>query len=77
MSERCLIENISDTARLVAAYRAIESERPDASFEIPSQKVSPGKRVFRLLLGGLLLELPWGRNRWMGNCVLLKREDPF
>ena len=29
------IENISDTARWVALYRAIESERPDAHFRDP------------------------------------------
>ena len=29
------IENISDTARWVALYRALESERPDAHFRDP------------------------------------------
>jgi len=33
MSEQPLISNVSDTARWVAAYRALESARPDALFK--------------------------------------------
>ena len=36
--------NISDTARWVAVYRAIESERPDAWFRDPLAKRLAGER---------------------------------
>ena len=39
-----LIENISDTARWVAAYRAMESERPDAIFRDPFARRLAGER---------------------------------
>jgi methyltransferase (TIGR00027 family) len=39
-----LIENISDTARWVAYYRAMESERPDALFTDPFARRLAGER---------------------------------
>ena len=39
-----LIENVSDTARWVAAYRAMESERPDAIFRDPFARQLAGER---------------------------------
>lgn len=39
-----LIQNVSDTAFMVAAYRAIESERPDALFHDPLADTLAGKR---------------------------------
>ena len=39
-----LIENVSDTARWVAFYRAMESERPDALFRDPWAKKLAGER---------------------------------
>jgi methyltransferase, putative, TIGR00027 family len=39
-----LIENISDTARWVAYYRAMESERPDALFNDPFARRLAGER---------------------------------
>lgn len=39
-----LIRNISDTARWVAAYRARESERPDALFRDPFARALAGER---------------------------------
>lgn len=39
-----LIENVSDTARWVAFYRAMESERPDALFRDPWAKRLAGER---------------------------------
>jgi len=39
-----LIRNISDTARWVAIYRAIESERPDALFRDPYARRLAGER---------------------------------
>src|ERR1044071_1218175 len=39
-----LIEDISDTARWVAYYRAIESERPDAIFRDPFARRLAGTR---------------------------------
>jgi methyltransferase (TIGR00027 family) len=38
------IENVSDTARWVALYRAIESERPDAHFRDPYARRLAGER---------------------------------
>ena len=39
-----LIENVSDTARWVAYYRAMESERPDALFRDPWARKLAGER---------------------------------
>jgi O-methyltransferase involved in polyketide biosynthesis len=39
-----LISNISDTARWIAAYRAIESARPDALFDDPLADRLAGQR---------------------------------
>jgi methyltransferase (TIGR00027 family) len=39
-----MITNISDTARWVAMYRAIESERPDARFQDPHARRLAGER---------------------------------
>ena len=39
-----LIENISDTARWVAYYRAMETERPDAIFRDPFASKLAGER---------------------------------
>ena len=38
------IENVSDTARWVAIYRAMESERPDAIFRDPFARRLAGER---------------------------------
>src|SRR5438034_11780974 len=38
------LENISDTARWVALYRAMESERPDAHFRDPHARRLAGER---------------------------------
>src|SRR5690348_7149806 len=38
------IENISDTARWVAVYRAMETERPDALFRDPFAKQLAGEK---------------------------------
>jgi methyltransferase (TIGR00027 family) len=49
------IENISDTARWVAFYRAVESERPDALFHDPyaRQLAGPqGEAIARTIPGG-------------------------
>lgn len=43
-----LIENISDTARWVAAYRAMETERPDAHFRDPLARELAGERGFAI-----------------------------
>jgi methyltransferase (TIGR00027 family) len=43
------LRNISDTALWVAAYRAEESERPDALFHDPFARRLTGERGFRLL----------------------------
>jgi methyltransferase (TIGR00027 family) len=50
-----LIESISDTARWVAAYRALESERPDAIFKDPFARRLAGDRgeeIARQIRGG-------------------------
>jgi methyltransferase (TIGR00027 family) len=50
------LRNISDTALWVAAYRAEESERPDAHFHDPFARDLAGERGFQLLD-----EMPKGR----------------
>src|SRR4051812_7387828 len=44
MAESRIIENVSDTARWVAYYRAMETERPDAHFRDPLAKCLAGER---------------------------------
>jgi len=44
MPEEPLIRNIADTARWMAVYRAIESERPDALFRDPYARRLAGER---------------------------------
>lgn len=44
------IESISDTARLIAIARAIETERPDANFHDPWARMLGGDRGEKLLL---------------------------
>lgn len=54
------IRSISDTARWVAVYRAMETERPDAIFRDPYARRLAGERgeqIVRALRGGL-------RNSW-------------
>jgi methyltransferase (TIGR00027 family) len=49
------IQNISDTARWVAFYRAEESERPDAKFRDPFARTlagEQGEQIVRSLCGG-------------------------
>ena len=43
------LQNVSDTALWVAAYRAEESERPDALFEDPYARKLTGPRGFEIL----------------------------
>lgn len=53
------IENISDTARWVAVYRAMETARPDAIFRDPfAERLAPPKvrEGFRRFSGIVLLE---------------------
>jgi O-methyltransferase involved in polyketide biosynthesis len=47
------IENVSDTARWVAMYRALESDRPDAHFHDPYARLLAGERgdFFFLVIG--------------------------
>jgi len=43
------VENISDTARWVAVYRAMETERPDAHFRDPHARELAGERGEQIL----------------------------
>src|ERR1700683_3089968 len=47
-SDDALIRNVSDTARLVAVDRAVESERPDALFRDPFARRLAGERGARI-----------------------------
>jgi methyltransferase (TIGR00027 family) len=47
-SDDSLIRNVSDTARLVAVDRAVESERPDALFRDPYARRLAGERGARI-----------------------------
>ena len=44
MSTPAILESISDTARWVAMYRALESDRPDAHFHDPYARLLAGER---------------------------------
>ena len=44
MSDATPVRNVSDTARWVAIYRAMESERPDALFRDPYARRLGGER---------------------------------
>jgi methyltransferase (TIGR00027 family) len=48
---RPVIENVSDTALMVAMYRAIESERPDALFSDPLAAKLAGERGRKIAAG--------------------------
>jgi methyltransferase (TIGR00027 family) len=52
-----LIQSISDTARWVAVYRALESERPDALFRDPYARRLAGERG-----AALVREIPRGKD---------------
>lgn len=56
MSDEKLIGNVSDTARWVAAYRAMETERPDAIFRDPYARRLAGDRGEAIVRG-----MPKGR----------------
>ncbi len=47
-SDESLIRNVSDTARLVAVDRAVETERPDALFRDPFARRLAGERGYRI-----------------------------
>ncbi|MFE7802053.1 class I SAM-dependent methyltransferase [Nocardia sp. NPDC057440] len=58
--EDSLISNVSDTARWVAAYRAVESARPDALFRDPLADRLAGERGYAMAAAA-----PWiMRNGW-------------
>lgn len=62
-SDEALIRNVSDTARLVAIDRAVESERPDALFRDPFARRLAGERGARIAksnpLGGRKSGIGW------------------
>ncbi len=75
------IKNISDTARWVAAYRALESERPDALFQDPFARLLAGERgqeIFRAVCSGESdARLMAVRTRVLDEFILqaIKKED--
>jgi methyltransferase (TIGR00027 family) len=64
------IEHISDTARWVAVYRAMESERPDAHFHDPFARRLAGERGEAIVRG-----LRWGRQTAWAMIVRTKVLD--
>ncbi len=60
MSDERGLRNISDTARWVAIYRALESERPDALFHDPFARRLAGERGARITEGKAFAN----RNAW-------------
>ena len=61
MTNAPLIANVSDTARWVAFYRAIESERPDAVFKDPYARRLAGPRgeaIVKAMPQGLAMAWP-------------------
>lgn len=65
-----LIKNISDTARWVAAYRALESERSDAIFSDPYARRLAGEVGFRIVD-----KMPRGRSGGWAIVVRTKSLD--
>jgi methyltransferase (TIGR00027 family) len=63
------IENISDTARWVAMYRALESERPDALFRDPYARRLAGERG-AAILGAMPNGRSWGWPMVVRTCVM-------
>ena len=61
MTNAPLIANVSDTARWVAFYRAMESERPDAVFKDPYARRLAGPRgeaIVKAMPQGLAMAWP-------------------
>jgi methyltransferase (TIGR00027 family) len=62
-TDKALIRNVSDTARLVAVDRAVETERPDALFRDPFARRLAGERGARIAksnpLGGRKGGIGW------------------
>jgi methyltransferase (TIGR00027 family) len=71
MSDERQLRNISDTARWVAIYRAVESERPDALFHDPFARQLAGERGARITEGKAFAN----RNAWsfVARTVLFDR----
>lgn len=59
MAGDAVLRDVSDTARLVAAHRALEAERPDALFADPYARRLAGERGDRMLR-----EIRFGRVNW-------------
>lgn len=59
MTAQPLLEDVSDTARWVAYYRALESERPDALFQDPLARRLAGERGQLMAARMAKLALPW------------------
>src|ERR1043165_8351720 len=61
MTATPLISHVSDTARWVAFYRAMESERPDAIFHDPFARRlagAQGEAIVQAVAGGTALARP-------------------
>ncbi|MGC2938889.1 MULTISPECIES: class I SAM-dependent methyltransferase [unclassified Brevibacterium] len=59
--KQSLISDVTDTARLVAAYRAIESDRPDALFTDPLARALAGEEGFAMTRAQPIARSGW----WM------------
>ncbi|MDQ6887605.1 MAG: SAM-dependent methyltransferase [Gemmatimonadota bacterium] len=59
------IESISDTARWVAVYRAMENDRPDAHFRDPFARRLAGERGEQIMRA-----MPWGK--WMAWAMIVR-----
>jgi len=73
MSAAPVLEDVSDTARWVAYYRALESERPDALFRDPLARRLAGERGRVMAERMAKLALPWAiavRTRVYDELVL-------
>jgi O-methyltransferase involved in polyketide biosynthesis len=73
MSAAPVLEDVSDTARWVAYYRALESERPDALFHDPLARRLAGERGRLMAERMAKLALPWAiavRTRVYDELVL-------
>ena len=69
------VRNISDTARWVACFRALETQRPDALFRDPYAERLAGERGFEIansLPGGSKNEWAWVARTYLFDQFLLR-----
>lgn len=76
--DKSLISDVTDTARLVAAYRAIESDRPDALFTDPLARALAGEDGFAMTRAQPIARSGWwmtARTKLIDDLVLAALDE--